>query len=148
RLAVFASGWSLEAAEAVCAEPPMGDLTPDSWEPESITGTISAHERRHTAAERNGHETFQATEGLDLLARLVAKSLVLAGEQEGQVRYGLQETVRQYAETYLEAAGETIAVRDRHRAWCLDLAEQAESGLTGADQGTWLALLEREHDNL
>ncbi len=61
-------------------------------------------------------------EVLDLLDSLVRKSLVTAGQVGGSTRYGLLETIRQFAEDQL-AAGETIAdVRDRHARW---FAEQA-----------------------
>jgi len=86
---------------------------------------------------------------LDLLAHLVDKSLVVAEEQPGgSERYRLLETLRQYAEEKLAAAGEVAAMRERHLAWCLILAETAEPGLQGPEQVAWLAVLEREHDNL
>jgi tetratricopeptide (TPR) repeat protein len=58
------------------------------------------------------------------------------------------ETIREYGLERLAAAGEATASRERHLAWCLDLAERAEPELTGADQQRWFARLEREHDNL
>lgn len=113
RLAVFAGGWSLDAAEAVCA---AGGIT--------------------------------AGDVVDLLGRLVDKSLVWVDEQEEGPRYRLLETIREYAAEKLEAAGEAVAVRARHYDWCLALAERAQPHLTGAEQATWLGRLEREHDNL
>jgi tetratricopeptide (TPR) repeat protein len=79
---------------------------------------------------------------------LVDKSLVLVGEQAGQARYRLLETMRQYGAEKLREAGETMAVRQRHRDWYLRLAEQAEPELEGAEQHAWLERLELEHDNL
>src|SRR5205823_7140008 len=87
-------------------------------------------------------------EVLDLLASLVEKSLVLYEEREGEGRYRLLETVRQYARDRLLEAGEAAAVRGRHRDWFLALAEQAEPELRGPEQVVWLERLEREHDNL
>ncbi|MCC6628694.1 MAG: hypothetical protein IT340_14990, partial [Chloroflexi bacterium] len=114
RLAVFAGGWTLEAAEAVCA----GD------------GVAVAAV-------------------LDGLARLVDQSLVQVDAGGGeQARYRLLETVRQYAGERLAASGEAAAVRERHAAWCLALAERAEPALHGPDVARWLACLETEHDNL
>jgi predicted ATPase len=58
------------------------------------------------------------------------------------------ETVREYAWERLRSSGETDAVSGRHAAYFLDLAERAWPELWGADQGRWLARLDREHDNL
>ena len=95
-------------------------------------------------------EGVAAREVLDLLARLVDKSLVQAeAERGGEARYRLLETVRQYAAERLAEAGEAAAARDRHAAWCLALAERAEPALRGpASRRAWLARLEAEHDNL
>jgi tetratricopeptide (TPR) repeat protein len=113
RLAVFAGGWTLEAAEGMCADEPV-----ERWEI------------------------------LDLLSALVNKSLVLPEDVENGPRYRFLETVRQYARERLEMAGETAQMRDRHLAWCLALAEQAEPALVGAEQEVWLGRLEAEHDNV
>jgi non-specific serine/threonine protein kinase len=78
----------------------------------------------------------------------VDKSLVLADEQKGEVRYRLLETVRQYAEERFDDPAEALAVRQRHSAWCLALAESAAPALDGPQQVEWLARLEQEHDNL
>jgi predicted ATPase/class 3 adenylate cyclase len=85
---------------------------------------------------------------LDLLTQLVSKSLVLMDEQCGRARYRFLETLAQYGRDRLLESGEADAVRDRHLAWFLRLAEQAEPELVGAQQAAWLALLEAEHDNL
>ncbi|MGH2376731.1 MAG: ATP-binding protein, partial [bacterium] len=115
RLAVFAGGWILEAAEAIYAEEGM-----------------------------DGEEY----EVLDLLSQLVDKSLVMAEEQDGEFRYRMLETVRQYGLERLVESGEAEPVRGRHRDWCLRLAEQAEPELQGPKHKVWLGRLEREHDNL
>jgi hypothetical protein len=51
---------------------------------------------------------------LDRLDSLVRKSLVTAGEVGSHARYGLLETIRQFAEEQLVATGTIDAVRDRH----------------------------------
>src|SRR5262249_19820186 len=66
----------------------------------------------------------------------------------GQVRYGLLETLRQYAAEKLREAGEARRYADRHLAWALELAERAAPALSGPDQNWWLATLEREAANL
>src|SRR5262249_50822256 len=85
---------------------------------------------------------------LDLLTSLVEKSLVVYEEQEGGARYRMLETVRQYFSERLRASGEEAQIRGQHLACFLALAEQAEPQLMGAQQGTWYARLESEHDNL
>src|SRR5690348_8711860 len=57
-------------------------------------------------------EQFQI---LDQLSLLVDKSLVLADDASGTMRYWLLETVRQYALEKLSESGEADQVRDRHR---------------------------------
>jgi predicted ATPase/transcriptional regulator with XRE-family HTH domain/Tfp pilus assembly protein PilF len=92
-----------------------------------------------------------ADEVLDLLAGMVNKSLVLLEEtirQPGLARYRLLETVRQFGWEHVLAAGEETGLRDRHLAWCVALAEEAEPQLIGQEQGRWLERLEAEHDNL
>jgi predicted ATPase/class 3 adenylate cyclase/uncharacterized protein HemY len=87
-------------------------------------------------------------DALDLLARLVDKSLVVADEEDGETRYGLLETIRQYGLEKLREAGEESVVRDRHRDFYLALAEGAAPYLQGPEQATWLRQLETGHDNL
>lgn len=82
---------------------------------------------------------------LEGLAQLVAKSLVVAGE-EG--RYHFLETFRQYARDRLWEAGEGEALRDRHAGFFLALALEAEPHLTGRDMVSWLGRLDAERDNL
>jgi predicted ATPase/DNA-binding XRE family transcriptional regulator len=85
---------------------------------------------------------------LDVLTALVDRSLVQAEAQEGDERYRLLETVRQYAGEKLLAAGEAATVRVRHRDWYLALAERAAPELTTPRQGRWYRRLAADHDNL
>jgi predicted ATPase/DNA-binding CsgD family transcriptional regulator len=121
RLSVFAGGWTLGAAEAVCGP------APEDPEPPPVASA------------------------LDLLARLVEKSLVLAElAPDGAVRYRLLETLRQFGQEHLRARGGTElgATRRRHAAFFLGLVERAGPELDGAEQGAWLDRLEAERDNL
>lgn len=86
---------------------------------------------------------------LDLLSRLVAKSLVApaAGSSAG-ARSRLLETIRAYGADRLEEAGEAPSSRAAHARYYLELAERAEPELTGPDQQGWFARLEADHANL
>jgi non-specific serine/threonine protein kinase len=89
-----------------------------------------------------------AVDVLDLLTRLVNKSLVIAEEHDGTGRFRLLETVRQYYSDRLFETGEAGLVRKRHREFYLTMAEEAELHLRGSEQVNWLNRLEVEHDNL
>ncbi len=114
RLSVFARGCTLEAANAITADPDQPSLPI-----------------------------------LDTLESLLDKSLL---QQEAvdkeEPRFWMLETIREYALERLQESGEADIVRHRHAAYFRDLAERAEPELQGPDQGAWLTLLEREHDNL
>jgi predicted ATPase len=113
RLSVFSGGFTLEAAEAVCA----GD-------------------------------GIEEDEVLELLSHLVDKSLVLAAEGDGEARYRLLETMRQYAGEKLDdSAEEAAGTKRRHAGFFLKLAEEAEPAMLGPTQQAWVGRLEREHDN-
>lgn len=62
---------------------------------------------------------------LDLLTGLVDKSLVLAQDTSGGIRYHRLETIRQYAREKFQETDEVAAVRDRHLVYYLELAETA-----------------------
>jgi non-specific serine/threonine protein kinase len=113
RLAVFAGGCSLEAAEQVCGGDESGD---------------------------------GAT--IELLSHLIDKSLVAVEDEEGDRRYRLLETVRQYARDRLFESGEAAALRDRHRHFFERLALEAEAGLLGPNHLASAARLTTDHDNL
>jgi predicted ATPase/DNA-binding SARP family transcriptional activator/DNA-binding CsgD family transcriptional regulator len=86
---------------------------------------------------------------LDLLSALVDKSLVVAETAaEARVHYRMLEPIRQYAQERLEEGGEAEAIRNRHAAFFLELAERAEPQLKGPGQVEWLKLLEEDNDNL
>ncbi len=95
-----------------------------------------------------GVEPLDPFDLLDLLSSLVEKSLVMADEIDGQTRYRMLETIREYAHEKLLAAAEQPVTAARHAEHYFALSKQARTGLMGADQATWVARLERDHDNL
>ncbi len=112
RLAVFAGGWTLEAAEQVCG---------DRDRPSTI---------------------------LDRMSDLIAKSLVIVEEQNGQARYRLLEPIRQYSQEKLEESEEVETVHRLAANYFLALAEEAEPKLEQAGPTIWFRQLEVENDNL
>jgi predicted ATPase/DNA-binding CsgD family transcriptional regulator len=89
-----------------------------------------------------------ATGVLELLSSLSDKSLI-AGAPQGQVmRWRMLDTMRAYAWERLVEGGEAEALRERHAAWCCELAETAAPHLYGGEAAAWLQRLEAEHDNL
>ena len=92
-------------------------------------------------------DAVEADEVLDLLSRLVAKSLVVLDREATPTRYRMLETIRQYAREKLDAEA-AVELRVRHLEWCLEFTGQAERGVWGAEQMTWFDRLEDEEDNL
>ena len=94
-------------------------------------------------------EAVEADEVLDLMSQLVNKSLVINEREQGrEARYRMLETIRQYASERLIEAGNDKRIRDRHFAFFLQLAEQAEPYVRGPQLPAYLNQLEAEHDNL
>jgi predicted ATPase/class 3 adenylate cyclase/DNA-binding CsgD family transcriptional regulator len=96
-----------------------------------------------------GGFTFESAEavcnaGLDDVALLVDNSLVY---KDGE-RFGMLETIREYARDKLEASGDEDGSRRAHAAHYLAFAGAAVPELTGPDQALWLKRLESDHDNL
>ena len=85
---------------------------------------------------------------LDLLSRLVDKSLVLVTRgADGDTRYTLLETVRQYAAGRLIDSGAAAIVRRRHADAFLAIAERAYVERV-TKEARWAELLDTEHDNV
>ena len=138
RIAVFVGGFTLEAAEQVIGDRELG------------TGEGQEGVARQSDAKQAEEGIFPVTsdEVLDLLSGLVDKSLLVAEDQGGRARYHLLETLRQYAREKLQQSGLLEPVQQRHFAYFLQLAEEAERKLRGSEQAWWLERLETEHDNL
>ena len=86
---------------------------------------------------------------LDLLGRLVEKSLVSTDPGSSEARFRLLETVREYARSRLVEAGEADETLRRHRDWYLALVDEASPAFfQGPEPADWLPRLDREHDDL
>lgn len=128
RLAVFAGGFTLEAAERICGD---GEL-----------------DSRYHSITPSLYHALTPSLILDLLSNLIDKSLVMVNESDGAMRYRMLEPLREYAREKLNTANESDEIAARHLAYFMELAERAEPEFTGAEQGAWLKRLEAEHDNV
>jgi predicted ATPase/DNA-binding winged helix-turn-helix (wHTH) protein len=113
RLAIFAGGFTLQAASAVA---------PD--------------------------DEVAASEVVDCVANLVAKSLVSVDAGGARVRYRLLETTRAYALEKLVQAGEFDAVAQRHARRYLELFEGAEAEAETRPTAEWLTDYAPRIDNV
>jgi predicted ATPase len=127
-LSVFVGGFTIEAADSVSRE----------------TRVESPEHDDSSLDSPRGHPLPT----LDSLGALIDKSLVHVIDAGDDRRFGMLETIREFALEQLAAAGEEPELRRRHAAWCLGLAERAEPELTGLEQARWLARLDAEHGNL
>jgi predicted ATPase/class 3 adenylate cyclase len=86
---------------------------------------------------------------LDVLESLVAKSLVRVREDvDGELRYWLLETIREYSLEELESADEAAATRQRHSAWYAALIANVGPGLRDRRQPSALARFDDDRDNV
>ncbi|MBA3470512.1 MAG: tetratricopeptide repeat protein [Herpetosiphonaceae bacterium] len=122
RLAVFADGCSLAAAQAVCGSSAAGEPAPDA----QLLPPI-----------------------LDQLTLLADQSLLrsVPGRDHTQ-RFTLLEMIRDYAAEQLQRSGELAAARDRHLAFYLALAEQVAPDLASFNKRAQLERLAWERANL
>jgi len=122
-LGVFAGGCTAEAVEAICKSQEL-----KLENPSLILNPLSS--------------------SLDKLTSLVDKNLLRHDlTDEGEARFWMLETIREYARGQLAAKGQLEAAQ-HHAAYYLTLAEQTEQELADATEKRHLDQLEREHDNL
>jgi predicted ATPase len=122
RMAIFAGGCTLEAAEAVCTlEHPQENIA----------------------------KAGASVEVLNRLASLIDKSLLRYEPSAAEEpRYVVLETVREYGMEQLSALGEKLSIQERHARYYADLAERAAPRFLTAEQIEWLARMEDDLDNL
>jgi len=85
---------------------------------------------------------------LDVLSGLVEQSLVRQSEVDGEPRFRMLVTIREYALARLAASGEANEISRRHAAAFVSLTEEARPHYASADQKKWLDTVELEHDNV
>jgi non-specific serine/threonine protein kinase len=118
RLSVFPGGFCIDSAAAVCAV--GGDCDDDP--------------------------SFSVIDGI---ASLLDKSLLLQRQlPNGDGRFHMLATVRDFAREMLATTDEEQAVGAAHAEFYLDFAERGQAGIRGADQKAWTERLNVEHSNL
>lgn len=86
---------------------------------------------------------------LDSIASLVDKNLLRQESgTNGESRFTMLETIREYALERLEESGEAPAIRRYHAEFFLAIIVAADLEAKGTSQGDWLNQFEAEHDNL
>jgi predicted ATPase len=93
-------------------------------------------------------EVIEARAVFDLLAGLVAKTLVIANRDAPETRYRFLETIREYAEERLAEHGETEALRDRHAEYYAEFLHSVYESVYGPGQVEAGKRLAAEHENL
>jgi tetratricopeptide (TPR) repeat protein len=89
-----------------------------------------------------------AVDVFELLAVLVARSLVVADTEGVDARYRLLETIRQYAQEHLDDSGDGDRLRAAHAAYFAGFAEVAIPNIVGPDGIEWEQRFKREYDNV
>ena len=120
RLAVFPGGFTPEAAAWVTSE---GSRVTEA-------SVVAAHDP------------------LELLGALVEASLIRVEPDADELRFGMFETIREFALEQLAASGEAGALRDRHAAWCLSLTDGITAMIHPMNDAVFLARMMREQENV
>ena len=94
------------------------------------------------------HGSSDDYEVLELLEKLVDRSLVLSDPSEDLPKFRLLDSVRQYGIDRLREQGELDNVRDRHLNWFARLSELAERAFPGKDQRIWVERIAIEYENI
>ncbi|MGC1375676.1 MAG: tetratricopeptide repeat protein, partial [Anaerolineales bacterium] len=141
RLAVFANGWTLEALEAVCV------IKDESGKrrPERVEG-MKDEEPNSQPSSFIFHPSSFIHHPLNILAALIDQSVVLRQSGDANPRFGMLETIREYAHEKLAASGEEPAIRQRHTAYYLSLVEAWTH--EDVEPSLPIAQLEYEYHNL
>ena len=90
-------------------------------------------------------------DGLDVLDGLMAladQSLVRVEETDGEARFRMLDTIREFAAERLTESGQSMEIEQRHTTAFVELAERVAPQLASPDQRRWLGRLERDHDNI
>ena len=100
------------------------------------------------AAEFVCGEDREGPDVLDLMSRLMDKSLITSEDSDGGIRYHRLETIRQYSRERFFETGEVEAIRDRHLTCYAQVSEEIEQGLQGPSRKLWVHRSGSEQENM
>ncbi|MER3439078.1 MAG: hypothetical protein C4346_16650, partial [Chloroflexota bacterium] len=140
RLSVFAGGCTIEAATAVA-----------SWEPGTWIQGARSNDARSALPlpimdPLSPPPESSIVDGLTTLAD--HHLLTTTYRPDGEPRFSMLETIREFAQEQLLASDEMSAAHEAHADYFVALAEQAETELAGPHQPYWLDRLEEDLPNL
>jgi predicted ATPase/class 3 adenylate cyclase len=139
-LAVFAGGFTLDAAIAVAGESGIDDLTEQS----SMTGLSGDSSYVDPWAQ-----SIDVFNGIDaLLSKSLVHQQATLDQTSDDPRFVMLETIREFGLEQLEHKGQRRIAQERHARYYLMLAEMAEAELQGPKQGEFLRRLDEDHRNL
>jgi predicted ATPase/class 3 adenylate cyclase len=96
-----------------------------------------------------GFDPLDEFDVFDLLEQLINKSLVTVQHPpEGNARYTMLESIRQYAQDKLLDVGEVVLLRDRHADYYHALVDAFDQHGVGPEFYSWLNRFAMERDNL
>ncbi len=113
-----------------------------------FAGTFDLPAAEAVGAAAGPADPGRAGHVMDTLGSLVDSSLVQPQVRDGEPRFGLLQTIREYALERLRDGADWREAHDSHAAYFLALAEPAPAELQGPGQLAWLDRLETEHGNL
>jgi predicted ATPase/class 3 adenylate cyclase len=136
-LAVFAGGFTLDAAIAVAGEPDLDDPAESS----GMTGLSG-----ESFYEDPWAQSIDVFNGIDaLLSKSLVHQQATPDQTSDDPRFIMLETIREFG---LEQLGEQRrTAQERHSRYFLMLAEMAETELQGPQQSDWLRRLNADHRN-
>jgi non-specific serine/threonine protein kinase len=102
------------------------------------------------AADAVGYLDSKINVGVeDALSALVDQHLLIRLENvAGEPRFGMLETIREFARECLAGSGEITQIRQAHAAYFARLAETAEPLLNSGQRKAWLIRLDAEQANI
>jgi predicted ATPase len=139
RLGVFAGGFTLAAAELICGDRLLAEVIAEQPIHDVVLHELVDWSRQAPTWQ----QALPTAEIAALLESLCIKSLVKLDTGDGETRFTLLETIREYALEGIIESGEEQAMRCRHAGYYAMLVASEDR------QGPhWLTRLERELDNM